>query len=70
MEENAPSRVDCRGGGGTCGLAANGGGGDVAAESLLSVSNFTTKPSRSVVRSEINERTFDRSLVVSCVSSV
>ena len=66
-----PSRVDCRGGGGgTWGLAANGGGGDIAAESLLSVSNFATKLSRSVSRSEINERTFDRSLVVSSVSSV
>ena len=69
IEENALSRVDC-GSGGTGGLAANGGGGDVAAESLLSVSNFATKPSRSILRSEIKERAFDRSFAVSSVSSV
>jgi hypothetical protein len=70
MEENAPSRVDCRGGGGTGGGLAANDGGDVVTESLLSVSNFATKPSRSVLRSEINERIFDRSLVVISVSSV
>lgn len=70
IEENALSRVDCCGGGGTGGLATNGGGGDLATENLLSVSNFATKPSRSVLRSEINERTFDRSLAVISVSSV
>jgi len=70
MEENALSRVDCGGGGGTGGLAASGGGGDVITESLLSVSNVAAKPSRSVLRSEINERTFDRSLAVISDSSV
>jgi hypothetical protein len=70
IEESALSRVDRDGGGGTGGLAANGGGGEFTTENLLSVSNFATKPSRSVLRSEINERTFGRSLVVSSVSSV
>lgn len=69
IEANAPSRVDCRDGG-TGGLVANGGGGDVILESLLSVSSLATKASRSILRSEMNERTFDRSLAVSSVSSV
>jgi hypothetical protein len=67
IEENARLSEDRGGGGGTGGLAVIE---DVATESLLSVSNFATKPSRSELRSEINERTFDRSLVVSSVSSV
>jgi len=70
IEENAPSRVDCGGGGGTGGLATNGGGKDVILESLLSVSSLATKASRSTLRSEMNERTLDRSLAVSSVSSV
>ena len=70
IEENALSRPDCDGGGGTGGLAANGGGGEFATDNLLSVSNFATKLPRSVLRSEIYERTLDRSLVVSSVNSV
>jgi hypothetical protein len=71
MEENALSSVDLDcGGGGSGGFAAKGGGGGLVADNIFSVSNLATKPSRSVVRSEMNERTRPRSLDTSPVSSV
>lgn len=71
MEEKVLSSVDLDcGGGGNGGFAARGGGGGLLADNIFSVSNLVTRASRSVVRSDTNERTRPRSLDTSPVSSV